>query len=905
MALPTEEIKVNLTEFQSRWKVREGYEKGEAQTFLNEFFDCFSPSLKDEVQFEKHQSEGGFIDCLIPDVAIIEMKSAKEAGRLKNHRKQALDYWKASADPDTDTAAPPYVVLCAFRRFEIWEPGRFPKQPRLTLDLDDLASHFDAFAFLLRREPIFHANDEEVTVDAVEGIAKLLELLEARDEGSADARRSFVLQSVWCMFAEDTGQIDGLGFTRILKGLVESPERSSADDLGGLFERLNDSTTERPKHGMYAGVPYVNGSLFSQPTHLHLEREEVSLLLRLAGFDWSLVRPAVFGSLMQTVFGPERQHRLGAHYTPEAEIQLVVEPTILRPWRERINALNSFEDGVALLDELHTFRVLDPACGCGNFLSVAYREIRLVESLLRKRIAELAKAEGRGEWDEKSQGTFPLGNMLGIEIESFAVDLARLSLWMAQWLAGNELGFEEATLPLVDLDGIRRADALRVDWPECEAIVSNPPYHGSQNLRGVLTDDQIEFIEQEFGCGLKDLCVYWFRRAAQVMKPGDRAGMVGTNSISQNRAREASLNYVVGKGGVITDAVSRHKWPGEAVVNVSIVNWIQKPDPPPDEFVLDGEPVAGINTRLQESVVPIEEYEALAANKGRSFQGPIPVGPFDLDIEEGDRLLARAEADYSDVVKPYLVGEDIVSDPRQAATRFIIDFDFLPLEEAESYPEALRIVREVVKPLRDKNKDSRFRKFWWQFGRPRGEMREAVKDLERFIVVPRVAKRFLFAFVGHPICAGDAVVIFAFDDDYSMGILTSSIHRAWAMSEGSTLEDRPRYTPTSCFETFPWPTPSPKERELVAELVKDLLEQRGQICDERQVGLTTLYNQMDDGAWQELKKAHRKLDEAVARAYGWPTRVAHDPLEIKARLAERHAQILKDPDSYEPFTPSS
>ena len=901
MAFTTQEIKANLTEFQTRWKLREGYEKGEAQIFLNEFFSCFSPDLADQAQFELFKSDSGFMDCVIPGTVIIEMKSSKEAERLDKHRRQLLDYWTKSADPAKDQPAPQYAVLCAFRRFEIWEPGRFPTEPRLVIDLDDLPSHFDAFSFLLGRDPIFRANDEQVTVDAVARIAELLDLLEARDEGTAADRRSFLLQCVWCMFAEDTGQIDRLGFTRILKGLSENPERSSADDLGGLFEKLNDPSPQRPAHGMYEGVPFVNGSLFSSPTHLHLEPAELELLRELAEFDWSLVRPAVFGSMMQTVFGPERQHRLGAHYTPEAEIQLVVEPTILRPWRERIEALEGLEDALAALEELHAFRVLDPACGCGNFLSVAYREIRRVEALLRQRIAELSRAEGRGEWDSSRVPPFPVSNMLGIEIESFAVDLARLSLWMAQWLAGSELGFEERTLPLADLDEVRRADALRVHWPEAEAIVSNPPYHGSQNLRSVLAPEQIEFIEEEFDCGLKDLCVYWFRRAAQVMRPGDRAGMVGTNSISQNRARAASLNYVVGKGGVITDAVSMHKWPGEAVVNVSIVNWIQKPDPDPSEFSLDGEPVAGINTRLQESAVPIEEYEPLEANRGRSFQGPIPVGPFDLTIEEGEALLAETDAPYGDVVRPYLVGDDIAKDPRQAPRRFIVDFADMTLEQAMDYPAALEIVRRRVKPLRDDNRDARFRKFWWRFGRPRGEMRAAIAGLDRYIAGTATGKRFLFAWADSLTCPSNATNIFAFDDDYSMGILCSSTHLAWAMSEGSTLRVDLRYTPTSCFETFPWPAPDASQRESIGDLSRELMALRSGICEERQIGLTTLYNEVDDGAWQDLALAHRKLDESVARAYGWPVRVAGDPIELKARLSERYAAIVAEPGSYDPF----
>ena len=346
--------------------------------------------------------------------------------------------------------------------------------------------------------------------------------------------------------------------------------------------------------------------------------------------------------------------------------------------------------------------------------------------------SELALAEGRAAQEGLSV-FFPLQNMRGIEIEQFGVDLARVTLWMGHRLAVEELDLHESTLPLADLSGIRRADALRVDWGEADAIIGNPPYHGSQNLRGVLEDDYVEWLKEHFGAGLKDLCVYWFRRAADQMRSGDRAGLVGTNSISQNRARGASLNYVIEKGGVITDAVSRQKWPGEAVVNVSIVNWVQQPSEPPEHFVLDGEEVEGINTRLRESKLPIEEYEPLPANLGRSFQGPIPAGSFYLEPEEANEILARDDADYAEVVRPYLIGDDITEEPEQQPRRYVVDFGFMSLEQAMKYPAALDSVRERVKPERDENRDEGFRKHWWRFGRPRGEMRKAIEPLSRYI----------------------------------------------------------------------------------------------------------------------------------------------------------------------------
>jgi hypothetical protein len=566
MPLSGEEIRANLTRFVARWSVRDGYERGEAQTFLTELFDCYGQRLSDVAEFERFQA-GGFIDLIWPRVCIVEMKSASEAGRLAKHREQALNYWREAADAEKGIPAPEYVVLCAFKRFEVWEPGRFPKAPRVKFDLDELPDRYTSLLFLTGGEPVFNARQEGVTLEAVGKLADLFQQIEQRGEGDPQSRRRFILQVVWCMFAEDLGQIPGQGFTRLVDDLIANPRRSSADDLGRLFEYLDDPSPERPTHGLYAGVPYANGSLFAEPGRIDLTPEELALLREVSASNWHEVQPSIFGSLLQGVFGHEKQWRHGADDTHESEIQKIVVPTIVEPWTERIEALSSHKEAKQAQADLLNYVVLDPACGSGNFLYVAYRELRRIEAKLAARAAELARAEGRPA-QEGLSAFFPLQNMRGIEIEQFGVDLARVTLWMGHKLAVEELGLDESTLPLADLSGIRRADALRVEWGEANAIISNPPYHGSQNLRQILDEDYVEWLNDHFHAGLKDLCVYWFRRAADQMRPGDRAGLVGTNSISQNRARGASLNYVVEKGGVITDAVSRQKWPGEAVVNV-------------------------------------------------------------------------------------------------------------------------------------------------------------------------------------------------------------------------------------------------------------------------------------------------------------------------------------------------
>ena len=357
---------------------------------------------------------------------------------------------------------------------------------------------------------------------------------------------------------------------------------------------------------------------------------------------------------------------------------------------------------------------------------------------------------------------------------------------------------------------------------------------------------------------------------------------------------------MVEKGGVITDAVSRQKWPGEAVVNVSIVNWVQQPSEPPERFVLDGEEVEGINTRLRESKVQVEEYGSLSPNKGRSFQGPIPAGNFYLERAEAEAILARNDAAYEEVVRPYLIGDDITEEPEQRPRRFIVDFGMRTLEEAMQFPAALDLVKERVKPAREQNNREAYRRYWWRFAEPRPKMRAALSSLTRYVAGNAQGKRFLFCWAAPAVCPSNLTNVFALDDDYSMGILTSSTHGAWAHSESSTLRVDLRYTPTSCFETFPWPQPEDDLRNEIGEIAERLIERRQAICVEHSIGLTDLYNQVDEGAWADLADLHRRLDETVARAYGWDAKVAGEPLEIKARLAALHAEILSGA-SYEPF----
>lgn len=388
-----EEIQGDLREFAARWRDYSGSERSEAQTFLNELIQCYGADRKTVgARFEDAHTSTGIMDLHWPAVCIVEMKAPHRADKLPEHRKQALDYWHSSDDVAQNRAAPPYVVLCAFQRFIIWEPGRFPSAPRADFTLDELTENYEKLLFLTGtdQEPLFGDSYKELTTEAAKVVTGLYQALLLRKAAAPETLRSFLLQIVWCLFAEDLGMLEGHPTQRIIEDLVHHPERSSYTELGTLFDVLNDMT-DYGRHGVLRGTRYVNGSLFAKAAKVHLTQGELFMLVEAAQFDWRKVDPTIFGSLMEGCLGRDRRWELGAHYTHEVDIMKIVRPTILQPWRSRIDATKTVADVQRVLEELCAFRVLDPACGCGNFLYVAYRELRCLEHELKERLIRVAQ----------------------------------------------------------------------------------------------------------------------------------------------------------------------------------------------------------------------------------------------------------------------------------------------------------------------------------------------------------------------------------------------------------------------------------------------------------------------------------------------------------------------------------
>jgi hypothetical protein len=429
-----------------------------------------------------------------------------------------------------------------------------------------------------------------------------------------------------------------------------------------------------------------------------------------------------------------------------------------------------------------------------------------------------------------------------------------------------------------------------------DVVLGNPPFMGGLKISGSLGDQYRHWLEVAYEpySGTADLCAVFYRRAYSLLKPGGRMGLVATNTIGQGDTRESGLAVILRQGGAITFARRFLKWPGTANVEVNLVA-LYKPHHSPLatrlSHVLDGQPVPFISSRLDTEAEV--EPKRLRQNEGKAFQGSIVLGMgFVLEPHEAEAFIAN-DSRNADCLFPYLNGEDLNSHPQQRPSRWVICFHDWDLERAKQYPDLLRIVEEKVKPERAKLKDSipiqaKRKKFWWQFGSPASQLYRAIAPLRRVLVACIVTEYWPPVFVPNEYVFAHRVVVFAYDDDYHYALLQSSIHEVWARKYSSTLESRLNYSPTDCFDTFPFP---PEEYRRVASggwrvealegpfaeaarIGAEYHEHRRQIMLRRWIGLTKTYNLFHDPACSaadivRLRGLHAAMDRAILACYGW------------------------------------
>lgn len=881
----------------------------------------------------------------------------KKPGRdLKAALKQLTDYALQLENP-------PLLVVCDREKIEIHTAFTgYPDEPR-EIKIEQLTEpetrQLLKWVFTDPEKLRPEKSTAAITAEAAGQFAQIAASLRSRGEDGQKVAH-FLVQCLFCMFAEDESLLPPGIFSDLLKNAGTDTEKA-ARRIDKLFHAMQKRGGEYGDHD----IAWFNGGLFKHIEIPPLNTADIQALHRAAAdMDWRAIDPTIFGTLFERGLDPAARAPLGAHYTDTGTIAKLIEPLVTEPlaaeWqaiRTQIAALapkfgmvkgrkkneyrpnDALQTGHTLLqgffNRINAFRVLDPACGSGNFLYLALKALRDIEKRAHVDAQEL------GLQPELAMHSGP-HNILGIEINEFAAELARVTVWIGdiQWCRRN--GYPHAINPILKpLDGIEHRDALlrfppakaadegeegqlllpvEAEWPTADVIVGNPPFLGGSVMRSELGDEYVEILRKTYDGrvpGGADLVTYWFEKSRAQIEAGKlkAAGLVSTNSIRGGANRKV-LERIV-ETTRIFEAWSDEEWVNDgAAVRVSLVGF-GPIFPAGRRNNLDGVEVVAIHADLTAGEgVNLTTAKPLAENANASFQGSQKIGGFDIDGELARSWLALPNPNglaNCKVLKPSWNGIDLTRRPRDG---WIIDFGTSMAEiEAAMFEAPFGYAVEHVKPEREANNREAYRKYWWRHGEPRVAMRREISKIFRFIATPHVSKHRVFIWLDACVLPDKMLIVVTRSDDTTFGILQSRFHELWSLRLGTSLEDRPRYTPTTTFETFPFPegmTPrdsAPKTgqtsppcmagdilAENIAAAARRLNELReawlnpaewvdwvitpeeekagfpkrpvakpGHEAELNKRTLTNLYNARP--AWLDL--AHKELDKAVAAAYGW------------------------------------
>ena len=948
-------------EFIAKWKQSTLTERSACQQhFLDlcELLDQPKPAAADpdgafytfERGVKKTSGDHGWADVWFKDRFGWEYKGKHKD--LKAAYDQLLQYRE-------DLENPPLLVVCDMDRFEVHTNFTGTVKRVYTFDLDGLAEpdNLDVLRKLFTDPQSLKPGQtaEAITQQAAELFGQIADGMRQRGV-AAETAAHFLMKVMFCMFAEDIGLLQNNIFRRIVQGAKNDPAKLS-QFLGNLFAAMSTG-------GFFGAdeVLHFNGGLFADSETVDLTPAEINTITLVNEFDWASVEPSIFGTLFERTLDPAKRSQIGAHYTSRADILTLLEPVMMTPLRREWEAVQAkceklnAEAGKAktqqtqrrkrsqrdkalrdFIERLSEVTVLDPACGSGNFLYVA---LHLLLDLEKEVIAYAAR---------QGIGLFPHvrpTQLAGIEINRYAQELAQVVIWIGylQWMRDN--GFNPPRDPVLEpIESIRLMDAildlsnpeapLEPEWPAADFIVGNPPFLGGKMMRTHLGDDYMESLFKVWRNRVRpeaDLCCYWFEKASDQIarKRCKRAGLLATQGIRGGANRETVKRLK--ENGDIFFAVSDREWILDgAHVHISIIGF---DDGSETSRVLDDAAVSTINSNLT-ATADITNAVRLDDHRGLSFMGDTKGGKFDITGERAEQILASPNPTgrpNSDVVVPWLNGMDVTRRPRGM---WIVDFGVEMAEDnAAGYEEPFELVRELVYPKRKTNRRESYRLKWWIHVEPRPAMRDQLENLPRFLATTTVSKHRLFVWFEAPTLPDHQLIAFARSDDYFFGVLHSRLHEVWGLRQGTRLETRPRYTPTTCFETFPFPEPTDAQRDAIAAAAKELDQLRnnwlnppewtrterlefpgttdgpwaryvedanadgiGTVRYPRVVPqdedcakklkkrtLTNLYNERP--TWLDL--AHQKLDAAVFAAYGWDAAISDD--ELLAKLLELNLQ---------------
>lgn len=943
-------------QFITVWKASKLTERAGAQAHFDDLCELLGvdkPRDPDNYCFERgaKKSSGGDGWADVWKRGSFAWENKKPGRDLDKALKQLTDY-------ALQLESPPLLVVCDRERIIIHTAfSGYPDEPR-EIRIEELVDEGKrqmlkwVFTDPLKLRP--EKSTAAVTEEAARCFAGVAEAMRQRGQDSNQVAH-FLVQCLFCMFAEDEGLLPEKIFTGLLAS-AKSDVAKAANRIAALFVAMQE-----PK-GVYGNddIEWFNGGLFKQIAIPELIASDLETLRAAAAdMDWRAIDPTIFGTLFERGLGKKRA-ALGAHYTDTGTIAKLVDPLVLVPllaeWqatREKItkqmakagefdeakaaatnvkvtaqakkeierklkaaktastkalNEANKLYTGFLL--RLNKFRVLDPACGSGNFLYLALKALRDVEKRAQVEAQEL------GLQAETELQTGP-HNILGLEINEFAAELARVTVWIGdiQWCRQN--GWRHASNPILKpLDGIENRDALmnadgsEAAWPQADVIVGNPPFIGDRKMIRELGEDYTVALRRTYDGrvpGGADFVCYWFEKARAQLSAGklQAAGLVSTNSVRGGANRKV-LERIVESSRIFL-AWSDEPWVNDgAAVRVSMVGFGKC-----DGAQLNGAHVvmiaADLTAHTDAATTDMTKAVKLSENDNASFIGTQKNGPFDVPGEIARAWLKLPNPNgkpNSDVLRPWANGINVT---QRWNDTWIIDFDKMTEAQAALYEMPFEHVMLHVKPTRLALRRDWHRLHWWCHGDPRPALKVKLKTISHQIITPRVSKHRVFAWFDPQVLPDSAVVSITRADDSTFGILHSRFHELWSLRMGTSLEDRPRYTPTTCFETFPFPegltpkdtkagAPDTPNAQAIAQAAQKLDQLRSHwlnppewadwlITPEEQVAgfpkrpvakighefdlkkrtLTNLYNLRP--SWLAL--AHETLDKAVAAAYGW------------------------------------
>ena len=903
------EIKVRAADFARSWAGAH-YEKGETQTFYNEFFEVFGIQRKSVSTFEhavkKLSGKTGFIDLFWPGKLLVEQKSL--GLDLDKAREQALDYC-ASLPPGEH---PEYLLLCDFQTFRLED---LHTRETVEFTLAELPQYAERFGFLIGTRRKAFAEQDPVNIAAAEQIGKLHDELLLTGYSGHDLDRLMV-RLVFCLFADDTGIYDYDTLSAYLQ------ERTSEDgsDLGSCLAQLFQ-VLDTPNNKRYSALdqdlaqfPYISGGLFSERLPIpNFTRKTRKILLDACNFDWSRISPAIFGSLFQSVMSEKERREKGAHYTTEENILKGIGPLFVEELREELNDILAI--GVTAMREaelqrfhqkLANFSFFDPACGCGNFLIITYREIRELETDTLLAIRD-CRAPFSGVVALRS--LVDVHQFYGIEINEFAAEISRVALWMMDHIMNLRLGQASGAvsyrIPLKASPNILTADSLDTDWPsflppdECSYIIGNPPFLGISNMAPEQKAHMKRLAPFKGGGDLDFVCA-WFLKVADYLQGDTKVAFVSTNSITQGSQVAPLWEALFGKDLEIIFAHKTFAWgsdaKGKAAVHVVILGLAKSAAAPAIKRLFSYRDAKGSYIETSPTAISpylidasyLSEPHVVIKESNKPLRSLPPMSLGIMPITGQHYFFTQSEmADFiaaeplsAGLFRPFLGADEFINNKE----RFILHLDGASPGMLAQMP----LVQErmhAVSELRKNSKTPSIQKL----GAYPTKYSQGFVPTTPFLLVPKVSserrKYIPMGFLAPPTMASDLVFIVPNATKSLFALLTSAMHMAWMRLTAGRLKSDYRYSINSVYNTFPAPDLTPQDEARLERLADDVLAARANYPDD---SLADLYD--PDLMPPDLRKAHDALDKAVDRLYD-PRGFATEQARVE-HLLGRYAKMI-------------